>query len=77
MTENLWITKLSKVTGGRDWQQALTVTDLSQFLFSKLNESIASLEARHLSDLQSLEAADLGKSHSQALLWPPPLPTKV
>lgn len=50
---------------------------LSQFLFSKLNESIASLEARHLSYLQSLEAADLGKSHSQALLWPPPLPTKV
>lgn len=28
-TENLWIAKLSKVTGGGDWQQALTVTDSS------------------------------------------------
>lgn len=40
---------------------------LSELFFSRLSESHTGLEAKPLSDPHSLEAADHGKSQSQAL----------
>lgn len=60
---------------------------LSELFFSRLSDSHTGLEAKPLSDPHSLEAADHGKSQSQALLLPPllikvcnrcsPLPTAL